>query len=157
MIIQTLHFGEVDIDDNNILTFEDGIPGFENIKKYAVLSDPQTDSPFLWIQSVEESYPAITVISPFEIISEYEFDISESTVEMLEIKDPSDVVVYVVVVIPDDITKMTANMKAPIIINTANNRGCQMIMDNSEYQIKHYILEELLKQQVESSAVKEDK
>lgn len=144
MIIKTMHFGEVEIDEKSILYFDEGLPGFDNIKKYVILTGDE-GMPFRWLQAVEESYPAFAIVSPFEINQNYEIDLDKATEEYLQIKEPSEVAVYSIVVIPEDITKMTANLKAPLIINTTNNKGKQMIMDNSPYQIKHYILDELIK------------
>jgi flagellar assembly factor FliW len=62
----------------------------------------ENESPFKWLQAVEQSYPALAIISPFEIIPDYEFDINTATVELLDIKEPSEVAVYVVVVIPEE-------------------------------------------------------
>lgn len=145
MIIKTMHFGEVEVDEKSIIHFEEGIPGFDDIKSYVVLSDGNKDTPFRWLQAVEQPHPAFAIISPFEVNKDYEVEIDKATEEALEIKDSSEVVIYSIVVIPEDISKMTANLKAPIIINTANNKGKQMIMDNSLYDIRHYILDELLK------------
>lgn len=145
MIINTMHFGEVEIDEKTIINFEEGLPGFDNIKRFVILSNIEDDTPFRWLQAVDCEHPAFAVISPFEINEGYEFDIDKTTEEILEIKNPSEVAVYSIVVIPEDITKMTANLKAPLIINTANNKGRQMIMDNSPYEVRHYILDELIK------------
>lgn len=145
MIIETFHFGEVEIDEKSILEFEEGIPGFEDIKKYIILNSSEEETPFQWLQAVEQNYPALAIINPFEVKEDYEFDIDDSTKEMLEIKELSDIAVYTIVVIPEDISKMSTNLKAPIIINISNNKGRQMIMDNSDYQIKHYILDEIIK------------
>jgi len=145
MIIKTMHFGEIEIDEKTIIVFEEGIPGFDDTKKFVILNDSENDTPFKWLQAVDEVYPALAMISPFEINMDYEIDVDSNTIDLLGIKNTDDVVIYSVVVIPEDVSKMTANLRAPIIINVANNKGCQMIMDNSSYQVKHYILEELVK------------
>lgn len=160
MKINTLHFGELEIDENSILCFEEGIPGFEDIKKFVVLTDEigETDktseTPFRWLQAVEQEHPAFVMVNPFEVKTDYEFDIDDATIEMLDIKNPSDVAIYSIVVIPEDITQMTTNLKAPIIINTANNKGRQMIMDKSQYETKHYILHEIIKGKAQEQEAK---
>lgn len=150
MIIKTKHFGEVEIDEKSIIHFEEGLPGFDQAKKFVILSD-EKNAPFRWLQCIDQPYVAFVIISPFEINKDYEIEIDSSTEEMLEINDINDVAVYSIVVIPEDISKMSANLKAPIIINVSNNKARQMVMDNSPYQIKHYILDELLKQKVDQS------
>lgn len=154
MKINTLNFGELDINENSILRFEEGIPGFEEVKSFAVLANDAKKTPFIWLQAVEQESPAFVMVNPFEVKPDYEFEIDDSTAEMLEIKDPSDVAIYSIVVIPDDISQMTTNLKAPIIINTANNKGRQMIMDKSPYETKHYILHEILKSKAQEQEAK---
>jgi FliW protein. len=61
----------------------------------------------------------------------------------LDIKDLNHILVFAIVVIPDEIEKMTANLKAPIIVNAENNKGMQILLDNDDYMIKHPILKEL--------------
>ena len=143
MKINTIYSEEIEIDDENIINFEDGIPGFDQMKKFAILNIEQ--SPFKWLQSIEDKDVALPIINPFDIKEDYEFDIDSITEGKLQIKNVQDIVVYSVVVIPgDDLSKMSANLKAPIIVNAANNKAKQMIMENSEYAIKYYILEEIL-------------
>ena len=72
----------------------------------------------------------------------------------VDIKKPEDINVFNIVTIPEDIEKMTANLQAPIIINRKNNRGKQIILDNPDYQIKHYILEEIKKASNTTNKVK---
>lgn len=154
MKINTLHFGQLEIDENSVLKFEEGLPGFEDIKSFIVLTNDIGETPFRWLQSVEQEFPAFVIVNPFEVKPDYEFDIDDSTIDMLEIKDTNDVMVYSIVVIPDDVSQMTTNLKAPIIINTANNKGRQMIMDKSPYETKHFILQEILKDNSQEQEVK---
>lgn len=145
MKLDTKHFGEIEIDDQNIIDFPEGIPAFENVHKFVLIGNHDEESPFLWLQSVDNTDLAFVMIDPYSIQSDYEVDIDDSEVEILNIKDTNKVLVYCIVVIPDDITQMTANLRAPILINTENNIGKQVVMDNSDYKVKHYIIEELKK------------
>ena len=139
MKINTIYSEEIEIDDENIINFEDGIPGFDQMKKFAILNIEQ--SPFKWLQSIEDKDVALPIINPFDIKEDYEFDIDSITEGKLQIKNVQDIVVYSVVVIPgDDLSKMSANLKAPIIVNAANNKAKQMIMENLYYQIFHVVI-----------------
>lgn len=145
MQINTKRFGVVEIDEKGIIDFPEGIPGFESTKKYVLLGSDTGDSPFKWLQSVDNPDLSLVVIEPKVFISDYVIDIDDSEVEILDIKDIKNVLVYSIVVIPEDIKKMTANLKAPILINEENKRGKQVILDKGNYQVKHYILDELQK------------
>lgn len=143
MLLNTRHFGEIQIEDEKVLTFPDGIPGFEDLTKYIILENPDEGVPFHWLQSIEDGDLAFVIINPFIFKPDYDFEIPKNTVEKLEIQAPEDVNIFSIVIVPEDISKMTANLQAPLIINTKTHRGKQIILDNENYHTKHYILEEM--------------
>lgn len=143
MLLNTRHFGEIHIEDEKILNFPDGLPGFEELTKYIILENPDEGVPFQWLQSIEDGEIAFVIINPFIFKSDYDFQIPKNAVEKLEIQAPEDVNIFSIVIVPEDISKMTANLQAPLIINTKNNKGKQIIIDDGKYHRKHYILEEM--------------
>ncbi|EOD00371.1 flagellar assembly protein FliW [Caldisalinibacter kiritimatiensis] len=149
MKLNTKHFGEIEIDENRIITFPDGLLAFENNKKFIIIDNPDQEIPFQWLQSIDDPDLAFVIINPFIFKKDYEFDIPKAVVKKLEIQEEKDVAVYSIVVVPDDITKMTANLSGPVIINTKSKIGKQIVLEDSRYSTKHYILEELKQGQVE--------
>jgi len=154
MLLNTTNFGEINIEEDKILTFLEGIPGFEELTKYIIIQNPDEAMPFQWLQSLDDTDLAFVIINPFIFKSDYDFQIPAHVVEKLDIEKPEDINVFNIVIIPEDINKMTANLQAPIIINRKNNRGKQIILDNPDYQIKHYILEEIKKASNTTNKVK---
>lgn len=152
MLLNTKHFGEIEIDENKIITFKEGIPSFEDLKRYIVLYNGDETSPFRWLQCVDDGQLAFAVINPFMILGNYDIEISEETVSSLNIESISDVMVLAIVVVPEDPNKMTMNLKAPVIINTKNNSGMQVVLDTDMYSVRHYIVEELRRQEVKTGA-----
>ncbi|MEG6566769.1 flagellar assembly protein FliW [Thermoanaerobacterium saccharolyticum] len=142
MDIKTKNFGLVSYNVEDVLHFDEGIPGFEGLKSFILLSSEEF-TPFKWLQSLDDTDIAFVIIDPKVVVKDYEVEIDEETIRLLEIKDLNHILVFAIVVIPDEIEKMTANLKAPIIINAENNKGMQVIMDNDKYMIKHPILKEL--------------
>lgn len=145
MQLNTKHFGLINIDENGILDFPEGIPGFESTKRFVLLGKDEKESPFQWLQGVDNSDLALVVIDPKLFKPDYLVDVDDDQVEILNIKDANSVLVLSIVVVPEDISKMTANLKAPILINTENRKGKQVVVDKGDYQIRHYIMEELRK------------
>ncbi|AKL93772.1 flagellar assembly factor FliW [Clostridium aceticum] len=143
MLLNTKHFGEIEIDENKILDFFDGIPGFENLTKFFIIQNPEEGVPFQWLQSVEDTDLAFVIVNPFIFRPDYDFEIPKNIVEKLEIQSREEVQVFTIVIVPEDIKKITANLRAPIIINTKNNKAKQIVVDDENYQTKHYILEEM--------------
>ncbi len=137
MQVETRHFGMLEVDDDEIISFDNGLPGFEYIRKFFIVNTEDSKSPFKWLQSFDFPELAFVVADPFSIIKDYYVDIPDSFAEELEIRDPSDAAVFAVVVVPEDISKITANLKCPVIINTRTRKGSQVIIENSPYQIKH--------------------
>lgn len=141
MKLITNHFGEIEIDDKKIINFIDGIPGFDDQKRFIIIDNPDETVPFKWLQSIDEPELAFIIINPFIFKDDYEFDLPKHIIEKLKIKEENDVLVYSIVVIPEDITKMTANLAGPVIINARERLGKQIVLDDNRYTTKHYILE----------------
>ncbi|WP_448376316.1 flagellar assembly protein FliW [Fervidobacterium sp.] len=129
--------GEFEINDDEIITFPKGIPGFEELKKFIVLSLPETD-PIKWLVSLDDESVAFPIIDPWLVLEDYEVDLSNQDLELLQVQDPSDIVVLSIVTIPiDKPQEATVNLKAPIVINIKKGRGLQVILE--KYELKHPI------------------
>ncbi len=141
MIIQTKHFGEIDLTEDKIITFENGIMGFENFKKFTLLYDcEKEDRPNIsWLQSIDEKEMALPVVNPFFIKEDYNPVVDDELLKPLGDLDDENVAILLVMTIPSDIKKMTANLKAPIIVNSDTRKGCQIIVENEEYPIKYKV------------------
>lgn len=140
MQIQTKHFGIIDVDEKEIIYFPNGIPGFENVKRFILLGRQESDVPFFWLQGVDEPGLAFVVTDPFSINPDYFVDVDDREIDEIDIKNAENVLTLVIVTIPEDIKSMSANLKAPILINTQNNMGKQIIMTNETFPIKYYIM-----------------
>lgn len=152
MLLNTKHFGEIDVKDSDILFFAEGIPGFETSKRFVLINSTEDNSPFKWLQSADEPQIAFAVVNPFFIKKDYTFELSDETVEKLGIKEPEDVVTLSIMVVPEDLEKMRMNLKAPVIINSKNKKAAQIILDTDKYTVRHYIMDELRKQEVAGDA-----
>ena len=157
MLLQTKHFGEIEIGEKSILLFEAGLPGFELLKEFVLIDSQDEASPFKWLQCVNEPQMAFAVANPFMIVRDYDFELSKEAASRLGIEKGEDVAVYVVVVVPEELQKISMNLKAPLIINVRNKKGAQIILDTDKYTVRHYILEELRRQEVGADACADKK
>lgn len=129
--------GDFELQENEIITFPEGIPGFEELKKFAVISLDET-KPICWLVSLEDESVALPIIDPWLVEEDYEIELSENELRILKVEDPSDIVVWSVVTIPfGKPEESTVNLKAPIIINLKNGIGMQVILE--KYELKHPI------------------
>jgi len=145
MLLETKNFGTLEIKEDKVITFSQGIIAFEEMKRYILIENKDKENPIWWLQSVDRSDLAFPTINPFYFKPDYEFDISASGVEELGIVEKEDVIVLSIVVIPEDLKKMTANLLAPLIINVKTKKGKQLVLQDKNYTTKHYIFAELKK------------
>ncbi|MED4402758.1 flagellar assembly protein FliW [Metabacillus fastidiosus] len=136
MMIQTKYHGEISIEENEILKFEQGIPGFNDEKDF-ILIPLEQGSPFLILQSMQTAELGFVVVNPFQFTADYEFDLSESDKEILEIKSEKDVEVYTILTVKERFEETTANLQAPLIVNRNQNKAKQIILNEQKYSIKH--------------------
>ncbi len=142
MIIEASRFGQIEVDDKDIILIPEGLIGFSELTQF-VLLDHDADSPFKWLQSVSDPDLAFVVISPLIFRPDYMVEVTDEEVSSLNLKAADEAVVSVIVTIPPDPKKMSANLRAPLIFNLSNRRGKQFILRDSQYQTKHFILEEM--------------
>ena len=147
MVAETKLFGTVDIEEDKIIDFPMGIIGFENLRKFAIIYDIEREerSKISWLQSMEEPLLALPIIHPFEIHENYNPIVEDEL--MKNIGDPADadILIFTTLSIPSDLTKMTANLKAPIIINAEKKKGVQLIVENADYPVKFNVYESVQK------------
>lgn len=135
MKVQSSRFGEVNIDEHSIIEFPEGIPGFEELKKYVIMRCEQTE-PIQWMQSIENQYIAMPVINPFILDENYHVEVNDEELNMIGTFNEEDMVVLCIMVLPEELKDMTANFMAPVLINVNKMKGCQVVMDSGDMPIK---------------------
>lgn len=140
MKISTTRFGDINVDETRVIQMEGGILGFEHLEKYVLLTQDEK-TPFCWFQSVEDGSVAFVVINSLMVKPDYEPVVSDDQVRLLEIASPEDAVLFSVVTIHSDPFTVTANLRAPIVINTKRILAKQIILVDSNYSIQHPIME----------------
>lgn len=137
-------FGEIEVEADKLIHLEGGLLGFPGLSDYVIL-DHGRESPFKWLQSTQEGPLCFVVIDPFIFQPAYSVELSEAEVAQLEIEDPSDVALAVIVTVPEDYFQMTANLQGPIVINTRTRKGRQLVLAEGRYTTRHLIADELRK------------
>nr|WP_304216816.1 flagellar assembly protein FliW [Fredinandcohnia onubensis] len=140
MKIDTKYHGEIHIEEKEIITFANGIPGFLEEKKFIFLPFGE-DTGISIMQSISNAGLAFAVTNPFLFLKEYNFTIDDQVVEQLQLESEKDVTVYVILTVQDLFEKTTANMQAPVVINSKTQLAKQVILTNTAYHTKHSIFE----------------
>lgn len=134
MKIDTKAKGEMDIPEDNLISVPEGIFGFEDYTKYALIDSDY--EPFIWLQSTENKDVAFLIVDPFLICSTYETDIDDETLSKIGIKKPEDIIIMTIVTVPSKGKKITANFAGPLVINK-NSRECmQVILNDNRWSTK---------------------
>ena len=152
MQIQTTRFGAVEVQSTDIISVPDGLLGFSDLKKFVILEDPD-DLVFAWLQSCDISGIAFPVLEPELFTSDYKVKLGKNDREALKILDSSRTRIFTIVTIPDDATQMTANMKAPIVVNLNALLGKQVVTQENDHSIKHPIFNELQRRLLQNKVV----
>jgi flagellar assembly factor FliW len=137
--IRTTRYGEmetVEISEDTILTFPEGLPGFERHRRFALIQDPKL-APFSWLQSLHDPLVGFLVIEPGLLVRDYEFDISDPDVEALGLDNSSEATVLSILVVPEDVRAMTANLQAPLIMNPRKRIAKQVILTDERFPLRY--------------------
>ena len=135
MKINTVKFGEIDIDEKRIFKFTLPIIGFNELKDF-ILLDINKDSFFKWLQSIEDPALAFPVVSVFSMNVDYSIDLPDNVIEALKIQSAENLLVMNIASIPqDDPHGTTINLLAPIIFNLDELLAGQVVLSGSGYDI----------------------
>ena len=145
MVAETKNFGTIDISEDKVITFPRGIMGFEQLKQFAIIfdSDKGDNSKIMWLQSMDEPAFAMPVIDPLMVTDGYNPMVEDELLTEIGECNGDNILALVTLTVTSDITKITANLKAPIVINTDTKKACQIVVENDEYEIKHPIYDYL--------------
>lgn len=137
MNITTKVFGEITIDDDRIITFPKGIVGFPQLTEFALLHDSEKGASSIhWLQSLQEPGFAMPVMDPLLVYPDYNPEVDDELLKHLGELSEDDILVLVTVTVPKDLTKMSVNLKGPIVINAVEKKATQVIVEGDEYQVK---------------------
>lgn len=141
MEVETKYHGIVNFEKKEIIKFNKGLPGFESLKNFILLSVDGSDI-FKILHSIEDEEIGLIVVSPFEFVKEYEVELSDEFIDRLSIKKQEDVLILNTVTLNSNISKITANLRAPIIINIKEALGEQIILEDENFSIKYPLIRE---------------
>jgi flagellar assembly factor FliW len=136
MKLNTKYHGVKEYKEEDVITFKKGLPGFESLKDFILFSVEENDL-FSILHSTENGEVGLVVVSPFSVVNDYEFKLSDNKIQELGIKSPEDVLVLNTVTLCSKVEDITANLKAPIIVNIKAKLGEQIILDNDGFKVKH--------------------
>lgn len=143
MKIGTKIFGEIEIEDEKVITFENGIIGFPELKRFALLHDEErgTNAGIRFLQSLDEPGFAMPVMDPLTVKPDYDPEVNDELLSAAGNVNEDNILVLVTATIPSDLTKMSVNLQGPFVINVEEHKACQVIVENGDYPVKFPVYE----------------
>lgn len=137
MLIETTRFGPVEIDESRVIVFNDGVLGFPNHRRYALI-ETGVDPVFFWLQSVDDPALAFVVCDPLVFVPDYQAPIHQDDVRALQMRDLTDCQVLVIVNKVDG--ALTGNLMGPLVVGASSLRAKQLVLSDRRYSTRHRLM-----------------
>lgn len=141
MIINSLRFGELEVPENKIITMVKPVLGFEHLTKFCLIELDEM-RPFVCLQAIDDPATTFIVVNPAIFCPDYRIEVNPKEIADLQINKLEAVETYVVATIPSNPAEVSINLQGPILINTENRLGRQLVLVNSRYDVTHRLLDE---------------
>ncbi len=136
MVIESTRFGSLEVDEQDIISFPQGLPGFREEKAFAFLPYGP-ESPFAFLQSVNQPELTFFIVEPFHFFADYEFELDDDLAREIGLVADCPFQVFCIVTVPDKLEEMTANLLAPLVINWRQRSAVQAVLDKKDYTTRH--------------------
>lgn len=136
MEINTRDFGTIQVEDDAVYNFPDGVYGFEEDTQFAVFQQTFDEVSFLYLQSTKNLVPCFLIFEPWELVPHYEPSISSEDLAALKVSDPKELIMLVIAKVPSSIEELSLNIKSPIALNAKTMVGRQTVLQNPDYPVR---------------------
>ena len=136
MFVKSTRFGEQEVPENLVLTFDEGIPGFPEETAFAFLGF-HPESPFAYLQSTKDPDLTFLIVDPFAFFKDYGFELDDEFAKKMGYKEGAAVAVFNIVSVPSNFEEMTANLVAPLVVVWETRKAVQFVLQNSAYNTRH--------------------
>lgn len=138
MRVETTRFGVVEVDESTLVNMPGGLLGFEDQTRYCLIQHRPSAS-FRWLQSTQDPSLAFVVVDPSEYFADYEIELSDRDVQRLQLSGAEDAIILAILTIRDSGSDVSANLAAPIVINSKNFIAYQVVLEDERYQTRHVL------------------
>jgi flagellar assembly factor FliW len=139
MDVTTRDFGIIQIEDDSVYSFPQGVYGFEDVDSFAVFMHDEDGVSFVYLQAVRSAYPCFLVFSPWDMSPNYDPQMSEEDLRFLGVESEKDLIFLVIATVPaDDVRKLSINTKSPVVLNPLRMIGRQVILLNEDYSVRYH-------------------
>ena len=137
MEINTRDFGIIQIDNDAVYEFPDGLYGFEDDKNFSIFEKAFEDVSFLYLQSIDHLIPCFLVFEPWDLYPDYQPLLSKEDMELCQVDTIDELIFLVIASVPSTIKELTINVKSPVVLNPKTRKARQVILQNPDYTVKY--------------------
>lgn len=138
MQLRTSRFGDIDVPDGSVVTFTQPIIGFQEYRRFVLLPGP-ADSAVTWLQSTESGELAFLLMNPKDVVPDYKVQLGQHELSELAVSAVTELEIYTILVVSEDVSKVRTNLKAPILVNPRQRLGKQTVLEKSDYPIQFFL------------------
>lgn len=138
MRLNTRNFGEIEVEDQKVIMFEEGIPGFEMLKKFTFVDSE--DDIFNYLQSIENTDICFIIVDPYKFVKDYAPVINESYFQKLGGGASEEFVLFSIVCLKNCIEESTINLAGPLLIHSEYKKGVQVVTEDKKYRVNHKLI-----------------
>jgi flagellar assembly factor FliW len=139
MLLNSTRLGRLEVPDSKVISMARPILGFERLTEFCLV-EVDAVAPFLWLHSIEDPAVAFLVVNPLVFFPDYRIEINSQEIAELHVTRVDAVETYVIATVPNEYQKMSVNLQGPILVNTINKQAKQLVLVNSEYKVRHYLM-----------------
>lgn len=136
MIVQSTRFGELEVSDEQVLEFPQGVLGFPAEKRFALM-EYKPDSPFYFLQSLADPDLTFLMINPFAFFNDYEFDMDDALMAEIGVTAENPPTVFNIATVKDKIDNMTVNLAGPVLVNLRDRKAAQWVIEKTQFPTRY--------------------
>ena len=136
MIAQSTRLGELDVPDEQILEFPQGILGFPVEKRFALM-EYKPASPFYFLQSLADPDLMFLMINPFAFFNDYEFAMDDALMGEIGVTADNPPTVFNIVTVKDKLANMTVNLAGPVLVNLRDGKAAQWVIEKTQFPTRY--------------------
>ncbi len=138
MEVQTREFGVIEVEEDAVYQFPNGVYGFEEEHQFAIFSREIEGYTFLYLQSTASLFPCFMVFEPWDMHDHYEPKLSQDDLSECQVEHLDDLIFLVIATVPANIQELSINIKSPIVLNPKTRKAKQVIVQNPDYGVRYY-------------------
>lgn len=137
MEINTRDFSIVEVQEDAIYEFDEGLYGFEDARNFAVFEKTFEGVSFLYLQCIDSIVPCFLVFEPWDLHPDYRPVLTKEDMDACQVDDIEDLIFLVIASVPESIKNLSINIKSPVVLNPKTRKARQVILQNPDYTVRY--------------------